>query len=313
MKLTLRSLRYFVEVARCGSLSEASRRLNISASSLATAIDGLEEDFGVKLFIRRRAKGMELTPTGRRVLSRAKHLLDEVIEFEGEATGMANSFSGSLNVGYFAPFAPAFLPQIVAAMLAEHPECAVNLNETDPDTVQRQLLSGELDLGIFYDWEVQREISYEPLAAAPPYVLFPKGDPIGDKKTVSLADLSDRITIIVDSPIARNYFRALFEAHSYEPPIFTRTTSPEMVRSMVAAGLGYSILNMRPLINVTYNGLEIDCRPLEVSIRTPNLVIGYPAQIPPRRLARHFIDACKALFSSDQAEKMFVTTYTNGH
>ena len=307
MKITLRSLRYFVEVARWGSLSEASRHLNVSASSLASAVDRLEEDYGVRLFVRRRARGMTLTPTGHRVLTRAKHLLDEAVDFENEATGMAIAYSGTLNVGYFAPMAAAFLPQIVADILGKHPNVSINLDETDPETVQKRLLSDELDLGIFYDWEVHPEIRFEHLAAAPAYVLFPKGDPIGDKRVVSLADLSNKVTIIVDYPLDRDYFRALFEADDYVPPIISRVTSPEMVRGMVASGLGYSILNMRPLTNIAYNGLEIDFRPLKVNARTPNLIIGHPAQFPLRKLARLFVKACKDLFSSDQSKRFFVT------
>ena len=307
MKITLRSLRYFVEVARWGSLSEASRHLNVSASSLASAIDRLEEDYDVRLFVRRRARGMTLTPTGYRVLTKAKHLLDEAVDFENEATGMAIAYSGTLTVGYFAPMAAAFLPQIVADILEKHPNVSVNFDDTDPDTVQKRLLSGELDLGIFYDWEVHPEIRFEHLAAAPAYVLFPKGDPIGDKRIVSLADLSNKVTIIVDYPMDRDYFRALFEADDYVPPIISRVTSPEMVRGMVASGLGYSILNMRPLTNIAYNGLEIDFRPLKVNVRTPNLIIGHPAQIPLRRLARLFVESCKDLFSSDQSKRFFVT------
>ncbi|MDU2871565.1 MAG: LysR family transcriptional regulator, partial [Pseudomonas aeruginosa] len=49
---TLRQLKYFVTTVECGSVAEASRKLYIAQPSISTAVKGLEESFGVQLFIR---------------------------------------------------------------------------------------------------------------------------------------------------------------------------------------------------------------------------------------------------------------------
>lgn len=65
---TLRQLKYFVTTVECGSVAEASRKLYIAQPSISTAVKGLEESFGVQLFIRHHAQGVSLTPRRRALL-----------------------------------------------------------------------------------------------------------------------------------------------------------------------------------------------------------------------------------------------------
>lgn len=60
------ALRYFLEVARCGSISEASVRLNVSASAVSRQIAKLELALDASLF-ERRARGMVLSEAGARL------------------------------------------------------------------------------------------------------------------------------------------------------------------------------------------------------------------------------------------------------
>ncbi len=69
---TLRQLKYFVTTVECGSVAEASRKLYIAQPSISTAVKGLEESFGVQLFIRHHAQGVSLTPAGARFYRKAQ-------------------------------------------------------------------------------------------------------------------------------------------------------------------------------------------------------------------------------------------------
>ena len=55
---------------------------------------------------------------------------------------------------------------------------------------------------------------------------------------------------------------SLFAETGSQPPIAYRSRSFEMIRSMVAAGLGFSLLNQRPLTNQAYNGGRVKMIPL---------------------------------------------------
>ncbi|MFP9018192.1 LysR family transcriptional regulator, partial [Pseudomonas aeruginosa] len=82
---TLRQLKYFVTTVECGSVAEASRKLYIAQPSISTAVKGLEESFGVQLFIRHHAQGVSLTPAGARFYSQPKALRRIAHEFEQTA------------------------------------------------------------------------------------------------------------------------------------------------------------------------------------------------------------------------------------
>jgi hypothetical protein len=58
------ALRYFLEVVRCGSISEASQRLNVASSAISRQISSLEETLDTVLF-ERRPRGMVLSAVAR--------------------------------------------------------------------------------------------------------------------------------------------------------------------------------------------------------------------------------------------------------
>ncbi len=74
---------------------------------------------------------------------------------------------------------------------------------------------------------------------------------------MDLADLSEEPLVLLDLPHSRDYFRSLVAATGTAPDVRYRTQSYETVRSLVAQGLGYSVLNQRPATSHTYSGAEV--------------------------------------------------------
>ena len=72
--MELEQLRLFAAAARCGSLSEAARRLYISHSTVSRAVSALEEELGVSL-LERKNRVVGLTAAGETLLREAEALL----------------------------------------------------------------------------------------------------------------------------------------------------------------------------------------------------------------------------------------------
>lgn len=74
--MTFQQLTYVVEIARCGSINKAARNLLLSQSGISTAVRELEEELGIRFFLRSN-KGVDCTPEGKEFVSYAVSLLEQ--------------------------------------------------------------------------------------------------------------------------------------------------------------------------------------------------------------------------------------------
>ena len=65
--MTFQQLTYVVEISKCGSINKAAHKLFLSQSGISTAVRELEEELGIKFFVRSN-RGVEFTPEGKEFL-----------------------------------------------------------------------------------------------------------------------------------------------------------------------------------------------------------------------------------------------------
>ena len=116
MNYTLKHLKYFVAACEEESVKRAAEKLNISQPSVSAAIAHLEGVFNVQLFIRHHARGLALTPAGRRLLGRANLLIKQAEDLHQYATDLGDSLTGQLDVGCFVTLAPIFMPPLTMVL-----------------------------------------------------------------------------------------------------------------------------------------------------------------------------------------------------
>lgn len=80
--MTFQQLTYVVEIAKCGSINKAAHRLLLSQSGISTAVRELEEELGIRFFLRSN-RGVECTPEGKEFVSYAVSLLEQKKRIEG--------------------------------------------------------------------------------------------------------------------------------------------------------------------------------------------------------------------------------------
>ncbi len=74
--MKLQQLRYLVEVASCGSVTEAARQLFVSLPSVTAAVSDLEREMCVSVF-ERTSMGMVSTTEGLTFLGSARQVLEQ--------------------------------------------------------------------------------------------------------------------------------------------------------------------------------------------------------------------------------------------
>lgn len=256
---TLVQLRYFLVAAERGSMTEASAELRIAQSAVSAAIHNLERDLQVQLFIRRRGRRLTLTPAGERLRQQARELLARAREVEREARGDGGTISGPVAVGCFVTLAPYYLPPLFSECTRLYPGIEIDVVEAETDQLVHALTTGRVDFALTYSLGLAAEadLRSETIARAPAYVIISADHPLAGQGSVELADLAAEPLVLLDLPHSRDYFRSLVAATGTAPDVRYRTQSYEAVRSLVARGLGYSVLNQRPATRQTYGGGEV--------------------------------------------------------
>lgn len=305
MTLSLRAMRYLQAALRRGSITAAAEDMHVAPSAIASALNQAEDAFGVALVTRARAKGVFPTLAGRDVQRRIDDLLERYDTLLSDVTDLQSGHSGNLAIGYNAPIAPAFLPEICAPILAAHPEVTLSFSEGDNTTVQKGLLDGQFDVILFVAELPNPQIATQPLLHAPTYCLCPADHRLATTDAVSVSQLSHEPLILLDRPAARTYYMDLLEQSGEELRIVATANSTEMVRSLVAAGVGVSLLSMRPREVPPYAGREIRCLPLSETSSGVTLSLGF-APGPRRRLVQMFVDRCTAFCNGPESAGLTV-------
>lgn len=254
---TLRQLEYFVATAEAGSVTGAAERIHLSQSALSAALADLECALDVQLLMRHHARGVTVTPAGERLLATARTLLSQADDLQASASELAGQLTGTLRVGCFSVLAPYVLPELLAAAAAQYPGLEVEATEDSLDALEAGLLSGRFELALAYDLGFGAGVTRQPLFSVPPYVLLPADHSLARRRKVRLAQLADEPMVLLDLPHSREYFLGMFAQVSVEPVVRYRTRSVELARALVGRGLAYTVLNLRPALDVTLDGHRV--------------------------------------------------------
>lgn len=120
-------LRFFVDVARSGSLSATARALRVDHSTVARRVASLETSLGIRLFDRL-PQGYILTPEGERLNEQARRLEDDILALERMADGGRSELSGTVRVSGPPAFSSHFLVPRLAVLRDRHPDIALELH-----------------------------------------------------------------------------------------------------------------------------------------------------------------------------------------
>lgn len=297
-RITLRQLEYFVATAEAGSIVAASERIHVSPPSISTAVSHVESELQVQLFIRHHSHGLALTVIGGEVLKEAKRILERTDGLYTLASESVNSIRGALRIGCFGALAPMLSPELIHGFSLAFPAVRLTQVEGNQEKLLHQLSSGDIDVAITYDLHLTSEIQFEALAQLPPHVVVGELHPLADRSAVTLEELADHPMVLLDMPHSREYFLQLFASAGVTPSIKTRSSDMEVVRSMVASHVGYTLFNARPRSNVSLDGKRLVRVRLSGDHRPMRLGIATAKAVKTSRLVSAFMQRCRSFVSN---------------
>ncbi|SHN63675.1 LysR family transcriptional regulator [Desulfitobacterium chlororespirans] len=143
--MDLFDLRCFLSVAKHLNLSLAAKEMFISQPSMSVKINGIEEDFGVKLFNRTRHK-VELTPAGESAQKDFAYILEYYEKAKVQAKKISESQNNHLCIGYHGPTEWANIHELVQEFHKKFPHIEIDVVVATWGALTHDLVNGRLDV-----------------------------------------------------------------------------------------------------------------------------------------------------------------------
>ena len=188
--MEIRTLRYFLAVAREENMTRAAELLHVSQPTLSKTLKALEEELGKKLFIRR-SFSIELTDEGMLLRDRAADLIAMADKIEQEFISLDDITGGELYLGLAESFQIRYLARVLGRLKSAYQGLNYHITSGDTEQVTEKLDKGLLDFAVIC--EPPDELKYE-------YIEFPESDiwgavmrrdhPLASNESVTVDDLS---------------------------------------------------------------------------------------------------------------------------
>lgn len=201
--LQLRHLRCIVTVAQQGSLKQAAHALSLTVPAVSKTLSELEDLVGQPL-LQRLHSGARLTPAGEVFCRFASASLRNVREAWNAMQPDDALPAHPIHVGALPNVAASVLPQVIDALLGEHPQSRLHVHTGNNTHLLSELAAGRLDMVIGRMGEPSQMVclTFEHLYSEPLVFISREGHPLLSKKTDLLEELQ-RTRLIVSMPGTR--------------------------------------------------------------------------------------------------------------
>ncbi len=240
--LDLNDVALFVQVVRCGSFAEASRRLGVPPNTLSRRIAQLEAQLGTRL-MQRSTRKLSLTSAGQDFHDRCASAVDGLVDAGQALMTSQQAPSGLVRVAAPADFFDFFLMDWLAEFLDAHPLVRVEFVLSD---ARSDLIAERIDVairgGILEDSSLfarkALEAGKDVLVASPAYIAA-RGAP------QTLQDLHTHDCLAFAHPSGRATWR-LSGPHGADAEIQVAGrlsgNTAQVLRKAALAGLGIALL-----------------------------------------------------------------------
>jgi DNA-binding transcriptional LysR family regulator len=242
--MELRQLRYFVAVAEELHFGHAAQRLRIAQPALSRQIQALEKDLLVQLLFRNRRR-VQITPAGQVFLERARLILARADEAILAAQRAGGGVSGTLNLGFVGSATYDVLPGVLREFLQAAPHVDLTLSEMTVHAQIEALTEKRIDIGLLRLPPKIEGLVFRTIAREPLYVSLPSSHHLAQLPTLRMSALAEEPFVLYPDhphPSWTEFVVGLCQQAGFRPRVVQRTVEIQTTLSLVAAGIGVSIV-----------------------------------------------------------------------
>ncbi|MBQ1192985.1 MAG: LysR family transcriptional regulator [Lachnospiraceae bacterium] len=267
--MTLQQLKYITTVAEIGNITEAAEKLFISQPSLTNAIQVLENELNVNIFIRSN-KGVTVTGEGEEVLSYARQILEQAAllhEKFGDVKQRNPRFSVSCQHYSFA--VNAFVDLIKEY---DYDKYDFTIRETQTHEIIEDVSYGKSEIGLLYlskkNEEViskmlkKNDLVFQELFIAKPHVFIASLHPLANKKMITFQDLENYPYLSFEQGEHNSFYFSEEILSSLDSTKNIKVRDRATLFNLLIGLNGYTVSS--GVIDAELNGEHIIARPLDV-------------------------------------------------
>lgn len=263
--MELRVLKYFLTIAREGSITGAANSLHLTQPTLTRQIQELEKELGQKLLVRGKYK-VTLTPEGMILRKRAQEIVDMVEKTEAEFQAITDTISGEVYIGGGESDCMKYIAEIIKEIQADYPDIKFHISSGNAEDVTEKLDKGLLDFGVLIQPVDLSKYDNLPLPDKDVWgVIMRKDSTLAKKNYIELEDLKGLPLInsrqAMRKTSSKNEFIEWFKGEFENLNTVATINLVYNAAVMVKAGIGYAI-TLDKLVDTSEES-ELCFRPLK--------------------------------------------------
>lgn len=245
--IDVQRLRVLRAVAEHGSFNRAAAALRLTPSAVSQQVAALERGLGAQV-VARSTRGVTLTRAGQIMVGAAESVAAELEQAQQRVAELSTGHT-QLTVATFTSGGRHLLPAALTQLMAAHPRTVLHVREGEPEDTFPLVRQGAVDLALAYHLDGPLPVGpgpgpsleWTPLLEDPLHVVLPHGHRLADHDALDLADLAAEPWVL-GCLKTEAYLRRFAEHAGFEPEIRGTTTDYFFARSLVAAGMGISLI-----------------------------------------------------------------------
>lgn len=216
--MTILQMRYFLTVCRLQNITHAAAELHLAQSTLSQAMQAIEEETGLNLFLRS-GRTIRISQDGQKLAQKVTVLLREVDVFEENVREMA-SRHGKLSLAVPQQQASLLIPRLLNTFQNEHPEIQLDIIEPYGLEAARLVREEKADLAVVnYDGSTVPDLQYHRITSRPvKFVAWPE-HPLAKRASISLKEAAQFPLVLLSEEFYVTRLMRNFAAAHIEPDI----------------------------------------------------------------------------------------------
>lgn len=231
-------LRYFVAVARAGSIRKASEELHVASSAVSRQIQKIEDELGTPLF-ERLPNGLRLTQAGKATLRHAKATLHDFELLTGELGALKGKKTGLVSIAALDSLFVRFLPDQIKEFHKLHPAVNFRVHSGVQSRIATMVAEGEIDIGITFNLPHPDDTRFTAEIPMPLMAMVSADHPLAKRTSVSLSECAQyNLLLQVDTEPLRSMIEVELSSLERTGRALVTSNNLMLLRPLIEAGVG---------------------------------------------------------------------------